>query len=476
MKEGVVYRQGRTVQVSKAQRKGERQCCTLFFLPLLALLTLTFFPYQIYTSERFYWDQQVAFNHVDNLVVEAPPVAAGGKPYAQPDGTLLHLTAEYEASTSDHSFGIKLNHSLKLQRYTEYCQWQEFTTRTCQTCKDSDGNDEECSCRDEYSYTKAWRNARINSLGFDQAAYHHNPQRDPFPSDEFTSSDMRGGGYHVRPELAERVKDSSVWRGIFGAHEGRPVAFHPNVFARRLSFWERIFGANEMRTARMETVASQLSQFRSSPAFTGSNKFVYTNHERGWFFSPYQEEAWVSILRGFSGFLEGSLFDWQIGDVYDWYNGCTAGDIRVLFYVVDPDEVSVIGGVMADNTELGLYKSPNGFSVGVLHGGALSADTMFAREAKEAHWRCNLWRLSSILAGAAGTYVLVAWLGVDVLSPLGMAAGLALLLLGLVHATVHGLSDWSGHDSDAWTVAAAVGGAVLIFRSASQRHPNAKVL
>ncbi len=65
-----------------------------------------------------------------------------------------------------------LERALRLQRQTEYCQWQEFTTKECSKCtREVNGKQEEydCNCKITFHYTKAWRSHRISSLLFDQA-------------------------------------------------------------------------------------------------------------------------------------------------------------------------------------------------------------------------------------------------------------------------------------------------------------------
>ncbi len=53
-------------------------------------------------------------------------------------------------------------------------------------------------------------------------------------------------------------------------------------------------------------------------------------------------------------YIEGSLLDWQLGDLVP---ACTAGDIRVSYRITDPVEISVIGsaGPGKDGHELGIF-------------------------------------------------------------------------------------------------------------------------
>ena len=55
----------------------------------------------------------------------------------------------------------------------------------------------DCNCRDTYEYVKAWRSHRILSIGFDQPGNHHNPMRDPFPSQRVHAHNAEAGVFHV---------------------------------------------------------------------------------------------------------------------------------------------------------------------------------------------------------------------------------------------------------------------------------------
>ena len=80
----------------------------------------------------------------------------------------------------------------KLQRLTEYCQWQETSTSsTTEIGKDDNGN---AIYRTDYYYTyhKTWRSYQVNSLLFHTWTSYHNPTRDPAPSHNFYPLDSRG--------------------------------------------------------------------------------------------------------------------------------------------------------------------------------------------------------------------------------------------------------------------------------------------
>eukprot|EP00957_Ditylum_brightwellii_P027492 2078160-Ditylum_brightwellii.AAC.1 len=47
-----------------------------------------------------------------------------------------------------------------------------------------------------------------------------------------------------------------------------------------------------------------------------------------------------SMFKYFMQYVEGTLFDWQLGDLMP---SCTAGDVRFRYEVQDPAVVSVLG-------------------------------------------------------------------------------------------------------------------------------------
>ena len=110
--------------------------------------------------------------------------------------------------------------------------------------------------------------------------------------------------------LAGAVRAPS--RGLAYSYNSEPIppGFLETVFAG-------IFG--ERLPPRFEDTR-KLRNFEVSDAHVHHN-FIYTNTREGWFFSPHAEETWFRVLRGFGQFLEGSAMDWQIGDLYDMYNG-----------------------------------------------------------------------------------------------------------------------------------------------------------
>jgi hypothetical protein len=69
-------------------------------------------------------------------------------------GQVVHFTAtghDVQGSTADRSFGVLVRGALHLRRRTEYCQWSQAQSLSCEQCEveDDDGNvrRESCNCQ-----------------------------------------------------------------------------------------------------------------------------------------------------------------------------------------------------------------------------------------------------------------------------------------------------------------------------------------
>ena len=121
-----------------------------------------------------------------------------------------YMTGEYTGSSSDPDFGFVLEHSLRIRRHTEYCEWRESSRTACETCTDSEGKRSDCNCKRTYYYTKSWYAHHLSSLGFDQAANHHNPNHNPYPSAIFGSENTKKKkGFGVLALVTRNAEDRS---------------------------------------------------------------------------------------------------------------------------------------------------------------------------------------------------------------------------------------------------------------------------
>jgi hypothetical protein len=105
----------------------------------------------------------------------------------------------------------------------------------------------------------------------------------------------------------------------------------------------------------------------------------------------------VLLLKKFVQWREGSLLDYQFGDLVP---SCTAGDIRVSYYVIDPPGGSLsglgklvrtvpTGGAVGEGVEQGrgpkwtldLHTTRKGRPLGLLRAGSFSASALMDTEA-----------------------------------------------------------------------------------------------
>ncbi len=457
-------RRGRTYRnYGDNDARGLGGVCSVFLI--IALLVVP--PAVLYDSERMRRVRYVALSDAlhnggreiyelnDPVGISRAASGTGRAPHAAamvppppPPGALVHGTSSnVRASPADVDMGVMMPHTLLLRRSSEYCQWQEIRSQKCETCsrtvKAKDGSSREesyqCDCVSRYDYVKGWRSHRINSLLFDQPGAHHNPMRDPMPTrtfadDRATLTFRRGGGddgddddnddgddddnddgaMSSRAILDPKMLSSGVrgwpYRNVEFNIDGMPPS--PSYVARFLSF----LGLSNLW--RDNTRYETLSLLRNTPnsiAATDHN-FVYVGRG-GYFFSPYRgASTYGKLFNYFVQYLEGSLFDWQVGDIMP---SCTAGDLRFRYEVQDPDVISVLGQldadydrVRVDGTTIGIvpremstsgrndaWVGGDGASaIGLVHAGAKSARDMLVDEDDDSRYRANAVRLVLLLA------------------------------------------------------------------------------
>lgn len=451
MRSGATYRRGRRVYTPGERRSSS---CDKFVSFLFTFLLITIPPLTIYFTEQQRYNvfsslAETIDKDIHDLSSSSP---SSSSPYLPPSSSNEGLTTnetvvhgkptKISATTIDPEMGIQIHDSLYLSRNTEYCQWEEIKSESCQTCSRTKhkknpetGNDEsytetyDCNCVTTFDYIKSWKSYKINSLFFDQPAAHHNPQRDPFPRKEFVSNDAvmefhrntTAGNHfneHKRKQQQEkeqipfhhenmnkihdemdvpkpltliaRLAPSMIQNGIRGATT-RGIKWVHGGIPPIPSFWTRWIPD---RTRYEDSY--HLFQYPLSQNAVESN-FVYVGD--GWFFSPYRASRQESMFKYFMQYIEGTIFDWQIGDLMP---SCEAGDIRIRYTVQDPQVISILGQLVTSTrtTDKNVNQSrsssgrvlpqysiepiqtTNGRNVGLVHEGYHSAQNMIITEDK----------------------------------------------------------------------------------------------
>lgn len=422
------YRQGRTYFLWGANDRGG---CAGVLAVLFVLTMLLLPPLLLVVSESMRHDTYKALMEV----LQDDIVELGGSNRIRA-GEMVHATSDDITTTpgaSDPELDITIPNALLLKRNTEYCQWQELQTEKCQTCtrgvraKDGTIHEEEysCNCIISYSYVKSWRSHRINSALFNQPGAHNNPMRDPLPPAQFVAPTAT---LHVRKNISE--KEQSWWNRIFPPNRNaiqeitmdqymiqntkaplRRVKWSPRGGPPRPGFFARMLPSWWPKDKSRYEPTATLENTSHSPA-AEHHGFVYAG--KGYFYSPYQESTSQALFKYFMEYMEGSLMDWQLGDLV---KSCTAGDVRVFYQVADPSIVSVLGEVKLHKRD-SLYLAPkttsSGLQVGLVHAGLWSAEQMVHREDSDAWWTAVVFRIVMILWSIAACRLLGALVGRNV--------------------------------------------------------------
>ena len=438
-------RRGRTYQqVGANDKSGINAFCSVIFIVLL----LTIPPIILLASERSRYTRYITLSDALNSdVVELNEKHNMNEQSLRsiPPGTLVHGTStSINTLATDPDTNINIPGALSLRRNTEYCQWQEISSQHCQTCertvKARDGSTKEekyqCNCITQYNYIKGWKNYKINSLLFDQPGAHHNPQRDPLPSRMFVGDDVTVRFHEdvsvhedtdedsktdkkdlasVTSKLDGNMLSSGVrnqpWRQVDFVPHG--VAPPPSFISRILSF----FG----RSQRVRYEPLQLLKDTTTSQAAIQDNFVYVG-QGGYFFSPYESSTASKLFNYFAQYLEGSLFDYQMGDLIG-LGSCTAGDIRFKYSVQDPREISVLGQLrkVGDSGEVqitprllkGLGNEKDS-SIGLVHSGRHSAEDMLLAEDSDSLLKAVVIRVILFVWAIAASRVVGAAFGREI--------------------------------------------------------------
>ena len=174
----------------------------------------------------------------------------------------------------------------------------------------------------------------------------------------------------------------------------RRIEFTPNGHTPPPSFFARLFSFLPKRSTRYEPL-NLLKDTPHSPAAVRDN-FVYVG-QGGYFFSPYESSRSGKLFNYFTQYLEGSLFDWQFGDLMP---SCTAGDVRFSYEVQDPTVVSVLGQIgsgisdavqITPRTLMGVGDAKSS-TIGLVHSGSHSARDMIMAEDSDSKWAAHIVR------------------------------------------------------------------------------------
>lgn len=438
-------RQGRTVYTGNGEGKCRAGCC--MFLLVVALCGA---PLAYHATEVELRSTVVSLNEVKERGVAE--VRAGAAP--PEEGAPLHTygdKVEVQAA-HDPAFHVLVPGATRLNRNTEYCQWQEVATEQCETCqrtvtaKDGSTTTESysCNCYTSYTYVKGWRSHLIPSLHFDQPAAHHNPMRDPFPSQSFFADRatlfVEGDGAPATAITLGR----GVIENIKAAEHRIEWELGDLQGPSEPSFFDKLFGFFSRSRARtIDLPVSLLEDTLHAPARNMDEPFVYVG-QGGYFFSPHDPGMVAEMLRYFVEYLEGSLFDWQLGDIMP---SCTAGDIRVSYSAQVPRDLSVLGTARGWNSADRHFElvpiHTQSKMVALLREGEMDVDDMIAAEIRDSSTAAYIGRAFMFVWALAVAALLGAAVGRD-MAGLTASIGVWGLAVGGSWAQCWGVfSDWT---------------------------------
>eukprot|EP01095_Lingulamoeba_sp_RSL-Kostka_P007093 TRINITY_DN2239_c1_g5_i1.p1 TRINITY_DN2239_c1_g5~~TRINITY_DN2239_c1_g5_i1.p1 ORF type:complete len:462 (-),score=112.86 TRINITY_DN2239_c1_g5_i1:500-1885(-) len=345
------FRSGRSRVLSKGEAKinEEIKYYILLFLLIIFLVVVPLFyfkseydNYQLIVAieevapqlEHIKYDSLEYYDDYEiNKMINKPIFLQSGNVYSK---DLL----------SDPEFNLLLT-SMKLKRNVEFCQWEEIITDS--TTRDDDGHSTTVRT---YSYIKGWHKHPIISTFFDQPFSHHNPLRNPYSYKDWTANQYGVGEYTIQRDLINRIGNLKM------------KSFTPQ----------------------------ELNEFQLSEAHSVHN-FNYLP-DSNYFYSPYEEDSAFRFARGMGQWLEGSLFDYQIGDIF---NVCTPGDIRIYYEDVNPKELSLIGRLVDSNGNIDLFHTSRDYEFGLIYEGIHSSGEVFQKAKSEQHQIILIARLLLIL-------------------------------------------------------------------------------
>lgn len=120
--------------------------------------------------------------------------------------------------------------------------------------------------------------------------------------------------------------------------------------------------------------------------------FVYTTDGGGYFYRPYKKSLFEELLLGFGQYYEGTLGNFQFGDIIDMIGGCYEGDTRVSHYLTPtPGTFSVLGQA-ANGGEIVSF-TQEGIDLGSVRAGRLDKDEMFQAELADNSSSKWMWRV-----------------------------------------------------------------------------------
>merc|ERR1712086_11733 len=456
-----ISRRGRTRNANDLDVQARHGLKAIIFM-LVAACAMVYFPFWLYQTEILRRDTFAAFAEAEEIVIHLPgdgPPAIP-KPDGRDQGKLLFFTSSdvrTHGPIKPSGFHFEVD-ALRVRWTPQYCQWTEI--ETCTEHCTGDGDDQSCDTQCEFNYHKTWEYHRVNSLLFDQPAAHYNPQRDPRPPHTDTAPSATAGAFTLTHPVIEHL---NRFRPLSWSHGGvrKPEAEY--------GFFERNWRAFKMwtfdwqdqtRFEKLRDLGAHMQPAGRLPGDVGNPDDFFRYMGNGYFYSEYTGGTAGMLFNWLGQYLEGSLFDWQLGDVLGKaFDACEAGDIRGRFDVADAHQVSVLASVADSKGTLAAHRMSNGFELALMDEGSVSMKNLMDQEKSAIGKLIWLQRLLCVLWAYTFQFlVLQTALKVEITATAPVPTreiisfGLAGLLLGGKWWLVYGISDFTGHETSVATL------------------------
>lgn len=384
-------------------RGGGGSCwngCACVMLALLLGTLAVVVPWFAFSCERERFLMTAAFEEIHHHIQQLP---SDMHPSAVDVDHVVHFQSSNivpSTTLQDPDLGVTVPKALALRREVEYCQWQELIRDEVRSASGGPPGEREETVVRTYYYVKGWHSHRIPSLFFDQPFHHNNPQRDPLPSQEWRVPSAKAGHFVLPSALLDRMSSYSTLQVQIDTSNAVDAKVEQHG----------------------DTVIVPLSDLVNSVA-SQQHGFKYVGD--GYFYSPYEASAMETVSRIAGSFLEGSLFDFQLGDLF---SVCNAGDIRIRFSSISPSTISVLAEQQDEQGNLGLHTTSRGYHVGSIHVGKHTSRQMMDEEIRQ-NWWITFW---SRLLLVAWSLALSALLSLELITGTLVIASLSLGSMWLI--------------------------------------------
>ena len=367
---------GRVYEKDYVVKKGTSQGCTPQSCGILSCLCLSIPLIALIMTERTLYLTAGCIEEAGESAIQCD------SPYVidQNEGALIFATSDPRHQPTlngkppkDEYFNFEFDSDHGIgKRVTEYCQWSEMRhSRSKDTGRKDDKGNSIYTQEVWYTYHKAWRKHRIQSLVFDNPVAYNNPQRDPAPSKTIAS--------HEGIDISGKA---SPVRGLSISSQDMEPAMQP---------WKHLYITKDHTTAGVSHDA------KNNGFSEADHMYFYSRKPKGGWDSPLFQAGMSYLVDGILDVnsissatgLESLLGKAGLGWITK--GTCDAGDIRVHFEGKKlPKSVSVAGQQIGGTIVPMRYS--NGASMLIIKSGIMNLESLLKLTLSDANFWQNVYR------------------------------------------------------------------------------------